>query len=285
MRHRLSLFLAAAAAGAVATIATVNGAAQSGGAGAPNASSGGVPPPAAPSGPLTIVSVTKPTKSGDDFITVTYKLPGSNGPKQVTAATGEPGTAHASDDIPKGMDPVAKAKRYADAVNLAARDPGSGGNPRNPPVAASVLLAGDPPQPTAHVTITALGGPSVTSVQVTDHSGQQEKKTQLPHAAAPSSSCVGTARFVGPIHGVDDDGAPAEASVGTGSYTSVVSTADFLDAAQLAAAIAADLAAHGVEVELVDGALVLSVTQDGRTIVAGTNDRGLATVSSLGTGD
>src|SRR5262245_46653807 len=127
MRTRIPWLLSLGVVSSIARIAPGNGAAQGGGSPAPPpppAPSGKPQPPSGvPTGPLTILNTTTPTKSGDDTITISFIAPGSSATKQVIAATGLPGTANAADDILKNSDPVAKAKRYAETINDAAKNP------------------------------------------------------------------------------------------------------------------------------------------------------------------
>lgn len=223
------------------------------------------------------LDVGKPKKAGDDVITLQYKKNGDAATQTLTAPTGESGTANTADDLPKDMDPKEKAKRYAKAVNEAAKAI----DKRNPPVTATVTEGTD------LVTVVWNDGYTKTGkVKVANNTNQRQKITDgepdtFPGPETDVSVSLGVFTMSGVITGVYE-GTPAFVEVGTDVYSARIETVGYInpdgtpDFNGLLEALAADLNAHNIGATVVERRALAVFLREG-TLLWDCSDPGLVT--------
>ncbi len=163
-----------------------------------------------------IITVSSPTKTADDSISVSYKDKEGNN-QSVTASTGESGSANTGDDLSKDMSAEDKAIRYKKALDESALVTEHGG---------TVTANG------SAVTIYVPGG-SVKSISFANNTKQKDLEGDV-HGSMPSIggtgmeliatpyTKIGRMTLTGFASGVDDDGMPSMLKIGTDRGTVLI---------------------------------------------------------------
>ncbi|MFG0318771.1 MAG: hypothetical protein ACF8XB_15965 [Planctomycetota bacterium JB042] len=194
-----------------------------------------------------------PKKANDEVVTVRWK-DGDGKNHSFEGQTGQPGTKNEGDDLPKGMDPKEKAKRIKQALE------GSG-------LDVELNADGD------GVVVKPPDGGKIKGFKVTNNTRERRNRTRITSAAGAAQAAH--LHVDGFVAGFDGDGEPAELSFGVEGLTVALETAAFPDVPGLVAAMAAELAGFGFEVDVTsDRSLTMSLP-DGAALAYGCTDEGL----------
>ncbi len=200
------------------------------------------------SGGVGIGTFSKVKKAGDETITINYK-DYEGEVKTITTATGEFGSNHTGDDLPKGMSGEDKAARIASAINAEAQ---AGGHPIAVNVMGHVITVG-----------TTGNAKGLTKFDVSNNTRQKHNKTWVSH----SINEVHQEAYVYLTGGVaghewDSDETQSEIRVGTARHLVVKMPSHNTPLATLASEIVEELIHHGVSASLVRPTIIRIVLDE-----------------------
>lgn len=217
-------------------------------------------------GPIWYQTFNKVNKSDDETITIRYK-DRNNVTHTLVAKTGEQGTNHQDDDLPKGMSGVEKAARIVDAINHAE---GNEGNV----VAEQVKVGGNPTNLVAVYTPDPNKG--IVRVKPPNHTRQRGNGDMVGKENWKDGEHVESYFYLmGVTAGRNDDEEPSEIEVGTSDYTSVMHPEPNVPTEDLARQIVHDLVEHGVSASLVLPSVIRIVLREDDSTVYGGDDVGV----------
>lgn len=198
--------------------------------------------PANPNGPSKgTIDTGSPKKSGDNTVSVSFKVGDKEQTHVLVAHTGEEGSSpeKRADDIKKGISPFEKAEIYVRTIN----DEAKKSHPEDPALHECVTAS----RIADLVIVVAKNGNKITAVRVTDNTDEEDVIKVYADAGDVVDS-VGYVTFTGEVSGISTDDADDKAYVivGVGSAVSVKILTKDHSIESLLREIVAELQAVGV---------------------------------------
>jgi len=196
-------------------------------------------------------------KQGDEIITLSY-YDEDNQLITLSCQTGQPGSKHTGDDLPKGMSGSDKAQRIADAINQA-HDPSGASYPVSAHATGHVVTVG-----------VVRAGKGIKKFKVTNNTRQIRNKQSVSKSygdgeAGHQESYI---YLSGRVMGLDDDLGASEIHIGTDHYQAALHPMHPMSIEKAARELVRDLVNHRVAASLVLPTvirIILDDEQDGKT--------------------